>query len=68
VVAADRDGSIATTFHGDPVSNSLESLVAEKKTNAVKLFVATRKVIRDLQKDFAGHKLEVPRRTMIRFI
>lgn len=45
VVAADKDGVIQTTLRGDPATYSLEKLASEKKTNAVRSFVATRKVI-----------------------
>jgi hypothetical protein len=54
VVAADKDGTIATTFHGDPASNSLETLASEKKVNAVKRFIFTRKLVRDLKVNPSG--------------
>ena len=57
VVAADKDGTIKTTLRGDDVTYSLETLATEKKTNAVKSFVATRKVARELKTNFNGFKM-----------
>lgn len=54
VVAADQERQIATTFHRDPESNSLETVASERKTNAVKNFIFTRRVIRDLKANPAG--------------
>jgi hypothetical protein len=57
VVAADKDGAIETTFRGDPVIFSLEKLATEKKANAVRSFIATRKVALELRTDFEHYKL-----------
>ena len=57
VVAADKDGVIKSTYRGDPVSHSLESLATEKKVNAVKSFVVSRKVARGLKGNPAGYQL-----------
>ena len=50
---ADKDGAIATTYRGDSVVHSLESLVATNKKNGVVHFVATRAFIRSLKTDYA---------------
>ena len=60
VVAADKDGAIQTTYRGDPVSNSLEELAAAKKANAVKNFVFTRKLIRQLKANFSASNMALP--------
>ena len=52
VIAADQDGVIETTHAGDPETFSLESLAIGKKANAVRTFVAARKIIRELKADF----------------
>jgi hypothetical protein len=57
VVAADKDGVIKSTYRGDPVAHSLESLAKEKKVNAVKSFVVSRKIARALNTNFKGYKL-----------
>src|SRR5690349_18871345 len=57
VRAADKGGVIETTYAGDPVTFSLESLAIGKKTNAVRTFVTTRKMIRELKADFTGYKI-----------
>ena len=57
VLAADKDGVIETTYAGDPVTFSLEALVTGKKNNAVRTFVTTRKMIRELKADFKGYKI-----------
>src|SRR2546429_310523 len=57
VVAADKDGTIKTTYRGDAATFSLESLASEKKANAVRSFVASRKVARELKANFKGYKL-----------
>ncbi len=48
VRAADKDGTISTTFRGDPVAYSLESLAHEKKKNGVLAFITTRAFIKKL--------------------
>lgn len=48
VRAADQEGTIDTTFRGDPVSFSLESLAHGKKKNGALAFVATREFIKKL--------------------
>ena len=55
---ADKDGAIATTYRGDSVEHSLESLVSQNKRNGVINFVTTRAFIRKLKADYAG--TEVP--------
>jgi hypothetical protein len=57
VIAADKDGTIQTTFRGDPVTFSLEKLATEKKTNAVRAFVASRRVARELRTNFKSYRL-----------
>jgi hypothetical protein len=57
VLAADKDGVIETTYAGDPVTFSLEALATGKKNNAVRTFVTTRKMIRELKADFKGYKI-----------
>lgn len=57
VVAADKDGAIETTFRGDPEIFSLEKLAIGKKANAVRLFIGTRKVARELRTNLKGYKL-----------
>jgi hypothetical protein len=57
VVAADKEGEIHTTYNGDPVSYSLESLATAKKARAVRVFVATRKAIRELKANPTGFKI-----------
>ncbi len=49
---ADSDGLIKTTYSGDEVEYSLESLVKEKKKNGVRSFVTTRVFIRKLKADY----------------
>lgn len=57
VIAADKDGVIKTTFRGDTAAFSLESLATEKKANAVRSFVVSRKVARELRTNFKRYKL-----------
>lgn len=57
---ADADGQISVIFHGDPETFSLEGLAAQRKTNAVKGFVATRAFIRRLKTDFANTRFAAP--------
>jgi hypothetical protein len=57
VIAADQDGVIEATYAGDPVTFGLESLAIGKKTNAVRTFVTTRKMIRELKTDFKGYEM-----------
>jgi len=58
VVAADKDGVIKTTFRGDAAAFSLERLATEKKANAVRSFVVSRKVARELRTNFKRYKLQ----------
>lgn len=54
VRAADKDGTISTTYRGDLKKYSLESLAKEGARNGVISFVTTRAFIRKLEADFAG--------------
>ncbi|MEK7388306.1 MAG: hypothetical protein AAB036_01260 [Elusimicrobiota bacterium] len=54
---ADSDGVIETTYRGDSVKHSLESLVAENKPNGVRCFVTTRAFIKNLRADFKGTEI-----------
>jgi len=49
VKIADADGEIHTTFRGDPEIFSLEKLAADKRANAVRQFVFTRSLIREIK-------------------
>jgi hypothetical protein len=51
VRAAEAEGTIQTTFRGDDVSFSLESLALQKKKNGVLAFIATRAFIHKLERD-----------------
>ncbi|MEQ1918748.1 MAG: hypothetical protein ABL955_06070 [Elusimicrobiota bacterium] len=51
VRAADEEGTISTTFRGDSVSFSLESLAKDKKKNGALAFVATRAFIKLLARN-----------------
>lgn len=48
VRAAEKEGTISTTFRGDSASFSLESLALEKKKNGVMAFITTRAFIKKL--------------------
>ncbi|MBI3287998.1 MAG: hypothetical protein HYZ74_00595 [Elusimicrobia bacterium] len=54
VQIAEKDGMIRTTYRGDPVEFSLQSLAAERKRNGVVAFVTTRVFIKNLKADFEG--------------
>ena len=60
VVAAETEGVIKTDYHGDPASYSLENLASARKANAVRSFVFTRKLIRQLKANFDTYHLAVP--------
>src|SRR5690348_1711010 len=49
VKIADADGEIHTTFRGDPEVFSLEKLAADKRANAVRQFIFTRSLIREIK-------------------
>jgi|CXWL01.1.fsa_nt_gi hypothetical protein len=51
---ADKDGTIKTTYRGDDVEHSLESLARAKRSNGVKAFITTRVFIRNLKANYAG--------------
>ena len=57
VVVADKEGEIQTTYNGDPNSFSLEALASGKKARAVRVFVASRKAIRELKANFKAYKI-----------
>jgi hypothetical protein len=49
VKIAEADGEIHTTFRGDPEVFSLEKLAADKRANAVRQFIFTRSLIREIK-------------------
>lgn len=51
---ADQDGTIVTTYYGDPESNSLESLAKKGKRHGAASFVHTRGYLRKLKNDYAA--------------
>lgn len=57
VAAADKEGEIQTTYNGDPNTFSLEALASGKKARAVRVFVASRKAIRELKANFKAYKI-----------
>src|SRR5262245_49743100 len=48
VKVAEADGEIHTTFRGDAEVFSLEKLAADKRANAVRQFIFTRSLIREI--------------------
>lgn len=57
VSIAESHGEVSTTFQGDPAVFSLERLAAQRGTNQVRRFVATRAFIQRLQDDYEGTPL-----------
>ena len=53
VKLADAEGTIQTTYNGDPVSYSFDKLAADGAKNGAKRFVVTRTFIRALKANFA---------------
>src|SRR5438046_1445409 len=57
VKLVDAEGTVHTSYQGDPVYVNLEKLAAEGAKNGARRFVVTRTFIRRLKADFAGTKV-----------